>query len=176
VEGRRASVGTDVYAAGVLLFHLVTKEFPVTGSSIDALAEAHRRGERRRLRDVRPDLPDQFVSVVERALDRDAARRFASAGEMHAALGGDEPGQRPATRPSFWAKLGPGVCAAGVVRGAGGVIGFLEARFFESGLRIEPAFTASIVDYFTVGRRALLPVAVVWTLTAAGTVTVVSPL
>ena len=170
-EGGRASVATDVYAAGVLLFHLVTKEFPVTGSSIEALAEAHRRGDRRRLRDVRPDLPDQFVTVVERALDRDAARRFASAGEMHAALGGDESRPRPAPSPSIWARLVPVVWAAGIVLAAAGVIGLLEARFFESGLRIEPAFTASIADYFTVGRRALLPVAIVWTLTAAAIAT-----
>ena len=57
-ERAHASITTDIYAAGVLLFHLVTGAFPVTGSSIDALADAHRRGDRKRLRDMRPDLPD----------------------------------------------------------------------------------------------------------------------
>ena len=166
-EHGSASVATDVYAAGVLLFHLVTKGFPVNGPTIDALADAHRRGARRRLRDERPDLPDSFVAVVERALDPDPARRFASAGEMLAALGGDEHRARPAPRPSIWAKLVPVVWAVGIVVVVAGVLGLLEARFFESGLRVEPAFTASIADYFLLGRRALLPVAIVWTLTAA---------
>jgi len=134
---------------------------------MDALADAHRRGERKRLRDVRPDLPDQFVTVVERALDRDPARRFASAGEMHAALGGDEPKPRPAPLPSIWAKLVTVVWAAGVVLAVTGVLGLFEARAFESVLRVEPAFTAGIADYFLVGRRALLPFVVAWTLAAA---------
>src|SRR5262245_44000393 len=129
-----ASVATDVYAAGVLLFHLVTKEFPVNGATIDALGDAHRRSERRRLRDLRPDLPDSFVSVVERALDPDPTHRFASAGEMLAALGGDEHKARPAPRPSIWTNLVPVVWAAGIVVAVSGVLGLLEARFFESGL------------------------------------------
>jgi hypothetical protein len=166
-ERASASIKTDVYAAGVLLFHLVTDAFPVTGSSMDALAEAHTRGDRKRLRDIRPDLPDDFVTVVERALDPDPTRRFASAGEMHAALGGDETKPRPAPPPSIWATLMRVVWGAGIVLAVAGVVGLLEARFFESGLRVEPAFTASIADYFVLGRRALLPVAIVWTLTAA---------
>ena len=166
-ERGTASVATDVYAAGVLLFHLVTKEFPVTGPSIDALADAHRRGVRKHLRDLRPDLPDSFAVVVERALDRDPARRFASAGEMLAALGGDEHRARPAPRPSIWAKLAWVVWATGVVLAVTGVLGLFEARGFESALRVEPAFTAGVADYFWVGRRALLPFVIAWTLTAA---------
>ena len=61
-----------------------------------------------------PDLPHSFVSIVERAIDPDPARRFASAGEMDAALGGDEPRPRPAPSPSIWAKLVPVMWAAGV--------------------------------------------------------------
>jgi hypothetical protein len=166
-EGGRASVVTDVYAAGVLLFHLVTKEFPVTGASLDALAEAHRSGDRKRLRDVRPDLPDDFVTVVERALDPDPRRRFASAGEMHAALGGDESRPQPAPSPSIWSKLVRVMWAAGVVLAITEVLGLLASRFFETALRMEPAFTAGIADYLLVGRRALLPLAIVWTLCAA---------
>jgi hypothetical protein len=82
---------------------------------------------------------------------------------MHAALGGDEP--RPL--PSIWARVVLVVWATGVVLAVTGVLGLLASRFFESGLRVEPAFAASIADYFLVGRRALLPVAIVWTLTAA---------
>ncbi|HXW03626.1 MAG TPA: tetratricopeptide repeat protein, partial [Vicinamibacterales bacterium] len=41
---------------------------------------------RRHLRDVRPDLPAAFVEAVERALERSPERRYASAGEMEAAL------------------------------------------------------------------------------------------
>src|SRR5687768_3591096 len=78
LAGEPATARTDIYAVGVLLYYLVTGTFPVRGASFAALAEAHARGERRRLRDGRPDLPDSFVAIVERALAADPIRRFAS--------------------------------------------------------------------------------------------------
>jgi len=85
-HGSEATIATDIYALGVLLYYLVVGKYPVVGSSREELKQAHTRGERRRLRDVRPDLPLGFIEAVERALDPDPARRFASAGEMEQAL------------------------------------------------------------------------------------------
>ncbi len=84
--GRQASVRSDLYSLGVLLFHLVTGRFPVSGDSMESLAAAHARRNVPRLREFRPDLPPPFVAVVEKALDPDPARRFATAGEMESAL------------------------------------------------------------------------------------------
>jgi hypothetical protein len=77
---------TDVYSLGVLLFHLVTKRYPVEGQTRAAVAEAHQRQARMHLRDARPDLPDEFVTIVERALDPDPRRRVQSAGAFEIAL------------------------------------------------------------------------------------------
>ena len=76
----------DVYSLGVLLFHLVTKRYPVEGQTRAAVDEAHQRHERAHLRDMRPDLPDEFVTIVERALDPDPRQRFQSAGAFEIAL------------------------------------------------------------------------------------------
>ena len=70
----------------MLLYHLVSNAFPVNARSVAELRVAHARGDAARLQDLRPDLPEAFVRIVERAIDRDPARRFASAGEMKAAL------------------------------------------------------------------------------------------
>jgi len=86
LDGGRPSVRSDIYSLGVLLFYLVTGTMPVTGRSLDEIAARHRRGERQRLPDLRGDLPASFVRVVERALAVDPADRFASCGEMQAAL------------------------------------------------------------------------------------------
>jgi eukaryotic-like serine/threonine-protein kinase len=85
-DGRPASTRTDLYSLGVTLFHLVTGKFPHDALSMDELAAAHARDGGKRLRDLRPDLPRQFVAAIERALERDPARRYRTAGEMEAAL------------------------------------------------------------------------------------------
>ena len=102
-----ASVRSDIYAVGVLLYHLVTGRFPVEAPSPVDLVEAHARGERRRLRDERPDLPDSFIATVERAIDPDPSRRYGSAGEMEAKLSG-EPPSRPVPVPKGLGPPGPG--------------------------------------------------------------------
>jgi len=100
-RGEPASVQSDLYSLGVLLFYLVTGEFPVVAGNMSHLAEAHARNQRRRLRDHRPDLPDEFVHVVERALESDPRRRFQTAGEMEFALRDSlRPVETPAIAPA----------------------------------------------------------------------------
>jgi tetratricopeptide (TPR) repeat protein len=86
LEGARASVASDLYATGVLLFHLLTRRYPHEGESVEALAESHRAGRQHQLVDLRPDVPTALVDVVERALHPDPRERFRSAGEMASAL------------------------------------------------------------------------------------------
>jgi eukaryotic-like serine/threonine-protein kinase len=86
LEGKAATVQSDIYSLGVLLYHLVTNTYPVRATSLDELRVAHAAGARMRLTDVRPELPEDFVRLVERALDPDPARRFQSAGAMADAL------------------------------------------------------------------------------------------
>jgi hypothetical protein len=59
---------SDIYSLGVLLFFLLAGSFPVDGEDLDAIRDIHRRGERRLLRDVRPDVPLPLAAVIERAL------------------------------------------------------------------------------------------------------------
>ena len=55
--GHQASRVSDIYSLGVLLYHLVTGVYPVSGRNRSAIAEAHSEGRIKRLRDARPDLP-----------------------------------------------------------------------------------------------------------------------
>jgi Serine/threonine protein kinase len=88
LAGQPASVSSDIYALGILLFHLVTAKYPVEGATFRELKAAHDSGSRRGLMDERPDLPEQFVQVIETAMDRDPKKRYATAGQMVAALSG----------------------------------------------------------------------------------------
>ncbi len=86
LSGQAASVRSDIYSLGALLFHLVTGSFPVEAGSLREVCDRHLRGERTLLRDARPDLPERFISIVERALAPLPADRYESAGAMEAGL------------------------------------------------------------------------------------------
>lgn len=86
LKGAGASVASDIYSVGVLLFHLATGEYPVSGSNIYQLEAAHESGARSRLADLRPELPAFFLAAVERALSPDPAARFRRAVEFRDVL------------------------------------------------------------------------------------------
>ena len=178
-ESSGASVRTDIYAAGVLLFHLVTNAFPVNGGSMQELREAHARGARRRLRDERPDLPDSFISIVERALDPDPMRRYATAGDMEAKLSGEPATNRtpaPPKRedivppPTPWLRRGL-IAAAGLLV-AFTLVGAITSTLYYVSLGLSGQFqTESPLTWPMWGLRALLaPVVLAGGGTAVGLV------
>jgi serine/threonine protein kinase/Flp pilus assembly protein TadD len=84
--GEPATISSDVYAIGILLFHLLTKQYPVEGRDSAEIRAAHVSGKRRALLDARPDLPEPLARVVETAVSASSAKRFASTGQFIAAL------------------------------------------------------------------------------------------
>jgi hypothetical protein len=79
-------VRSDLYSVGMLLFRLLTGSSVVEAGTVRDLRDAHAAGRRRRLRDVRPDVPVPLEQAVERALATDPADRFESACAMESAL------------------------------------------------------------------------------------------
>ncbi len=86
LNGAAATIRSDIYSLGVLLYYAVAGSYPVEAGTLAELLGRHSRHERRHLRDVRPDLPHSFVTAIERAISPDPGRRFAGAGEMEQAL------------------------------------------------------------------------------------------
>jgi TolB-like protein len=122
LAGGQASVASDVYGLGVLLFHLLSGKYPVHAESIEKLKDAHAAGPRLDVRDAVPHVAKPLAGIVERALSSDARQRFATAGEMEQAL---REYLRDASRPadSTWSKWA--VAALALVTAA--VIGVLVA-------------------------------------------------
>jgi tetratricopeptide (TPR) repeat protein len=85
-QGGQSTVATDIYAMGVLLYFLVTGDYPARLRGLttkDALGEFAKR---KPLMDVRPDLPESLLRTVSTAMEMDPARRFTSAGQLAGAL------------------------------------------------------------------------------------------
>ena len=86
LQGGPASIRSDLYGLGVLLFHLVTSAYPIDARTLAEVVAAHQHNKRIHLLDVRPDLSSGFVQLIERALSPDPEARLGSAGAMEAAL------------------------------------------------------------------------------------------
>ncbi len=86
--GEPATARSDIYSLGVLLYHLATASYPVTGRTVAEIREAQRERRRSGLRTARPDLTDRFAQIVDRALEFDPDQRFESAGAMEGELAG----------------------------------------------------------------------------------------
>jgi serine/threonine-protein kinase len=107
LAGSAPTPRSDLYSLGVLLYYLVTGSFPVQAGTIEELRAAHLAGQTTRLRDARPDLPERFIQLVERALAPDPANRADSAGsfeaELSQALGHADRAAAPASGARRWA-------------------------------------------------------------------------
>jgi tRNA A-37 threonylcarbamoyl transferase component Bud32 len=86
LAGARASECSDVYGIGILLYHLVTGDYPVVASSVEELRSLHMQGRRRSLAQRRPDLPTAFRQTVERATAPNPDERYASAAALLTSL------------------------------------------------------------------------------------------
>jgi serine/threonine protein kinase/Tfp pilus assembly protein PilF len=88
LAGGAATVASDIYSLGVLLFFLLTGRYPVEGSSIDALLERHRARTQSGAAELPSSVPSALAAVVARALQPNPAERFGSTAELEAALRG----------------------------------------------------------------------------------------
>src|SRR5258705_1825910 len=162
-DGSAATKETDIYALGVLLFNLVTSSYPVYGGTVDELVRAHRRNARHHLGDMRPDLPDDFVRVVETMLAVDPARRHHSATEARKAL---EQVVAPPEASSIVAPVPQSVSVRSrVVRWADVIsvvvvgfttMGFVSTAPFNPTLGRGEFASESPLDWFVWGLRALV--------------------
>jgi serine/threonine-protein kinase len=89
-SGKQVTPATDVYSLGVVLYELLTAEVPFPGENFVAVAMKHLNDPVPDILERRPDVPVRLAAAMERAMEKDPARRFASmrdfASELRACL------------------------------------------------------------------------------------------
>ena len=85
-HGEEAGPRADLYALGVVTYQLVSGKLPYEANSLTELVLMQQREAPPLLHEVVDDVPPEFSAAVDRALNLDAADRYASAEEMRVAL------------------------------------------------------------------------------------------
>jgi tetratricopeptide (TPR) repeat protein len=85
-RGEPASIASDIYAMGALLYFLVTGTHSALLGGLTPEQATAAIARRTPLMDLRSDLPESFLRTVSTAMDLDPAKRYASAGQLSQAL------------------------------------------------------------------------------------------
>jgi len=134
IRGEHFDGRADVYALGCVLYHALTGVVPFDRDSEVATMQAHLNDPPPRLSAAAPGVPAGIDAVIERALAKDPADRFATAGELAAAARDALDGSPAQAGPSPWPRRGrialgvvlPTLLVAGLVLAGLSAIGGLE--------------------------------------------------
>lgn len=82
IAGKKVDGRTDIFSLAVVMFELLTGRPPFTADNVSALLFAIAHTPHLSLKAIRPDLPPAIKEVLDRALQKDPARRYRRAGEF----------------------------------------------------------------------------------------------
>ncbi|MDD8049344.1 MAG: Stk1 family PASTA domain-containing Ser/Thr kinase [Thomasclavelia sp.] len=85
-RGEKATIQSDIYALGIVMYELLRGEVPFNGESPVNIALKHMQEDLPSLRDFNPSIPQSVENIVIKATAKNPADRYANAGEMLADL------------------------------------------------------------------------------------------
>jgi tRNA A-37 threonylcarbamoyl transferase component Bud32 len=93
---------TDVYALGVILYELLTRQLPCQGPSLLLTLEQVRSGQPVSPRQLRSEVPRDLETICLKCLEKEPRHRYASAQDLEEDLGRFLDGRPIQARPRNW--------------------------------------------------------------------------
>jgi CheY-like chemotaxis protein len=85
-RGERLDARCDLYSVGAILYEMLSAQAPFTGDNYNALLFAIQQGQPTPLPQLRDNVDEGLIAVIERSMARDIGQRFQTAEEMSQAL------------------------------------------------------------------------------------------
>jgi serine/threonine-protein kinase len=80
--GKEVDARADLFALGIVLYEMATGRSPFRGETLAAFFDSLLHDAPASPSAANPDLPRDLVRIIERALEKEPSRRYASAGEL----------------------------------------------------------------------------------------------
>ena len=91
ISFKTMSPATDIYSFGAMMFEVLTTKLPFgkleSESDLGLYVMRAHKGEKEQIRQLRPDVPDYWVKIIDGCLQPDYNLRFHSAGDVLALFG-----------------------------------------------------------------------------------------
>lgn len=81
-KGEKPSAASDVYSIGIVLFEMLSGRLPFNGTTQQELAISHVRDIPPKVSDFNPEVPEELVGIIARALDKVPTARYRDAAQL----------------------------------------------------------------------------------------------